>query len=485
MSGSQKFIFFVVFVFLMAIVIGACAEGSPDPDQEITRPEGWSEETHGDNVDANYDLVFEEGVVHRLDVTIVDSDWQTMLDDMTFLYGEFGQGEIGPPGPPPMVNEDQTLAQAPGGVAPGMDVNPIWVPCTVNYNGHQWLHVGIRFKGNSSLRSTWSSGIYKLPMRLDFDEFEDESPEIHDQRFYGFQKLSLSSNWKDDSLLREKITADIFREAGVPAPRTAFYRLYIDHGDGPVYFGLYTMVEIPSTSMLNAQFSGDGGNLYKPEGPGATFAVYDENSFDKETNKVEADYSDVESLYETLHADRGDTETWRTELESVFNVSGFIRWLAVNTIIQNWDTYGRMSHNYFLYNDPTTGLLNWIPWDNNEALRGSELEMRGTLSLPLTEVTDGWPLIRYLMDDPIYYDMYIADILEIVNYVFYPDYMQPMYEAAHELIRPYVLGPEGEIEGHSLLPVPVAFETALTYLNTHVEERYTEAMTFISNPYGY
>ena len=27
-----------------------------------------------------------------------------------------------------------------------------------------------------------------------------------------------------------------------------------------------------------------------------------------------------------------------------------------------------MTHNYFLYNDPDTGKLNWIPWDNNEAL---------------------------------------------------------------------------------------------------------------------
>lgn len=41
----------------------------------------------------------------------------------------------------------------------------------------------------------------------------------------------------------------------------------------------------------------------------------------------------------------------------MFDVDGFLRYLAVNGIIQNWDTYGRMVHNYFLYNAPETGKL--------------------------------------------------------------------------------------------------------------------------------
>ena len=436
-----------------------------DVTQESNRPAGWNEETHGDTVGANYEVVFEEGVVHRLDVTIEAPDWEAMLDDMTSLYGTFGQGNRQP--------------QAGGGIQ-FSDVNPVWVPCTVEYNGNQWLHVGIRFKGNSSLRSTWTNGIYKLPLRMDFDEFEDDYPEIHDQRIYGFQKFSFSSGFKDDSLIREKVTADIFREAGVPAPRTAFYRVYIDHGDGPVYFGLYTMAEIPSTPMLETQFSGDEGNLYKPEGAGATFDTYDEASFDKETNEGEADFSDVASLYDALHAGQGNAETWRAGMEASLNVIGFIRWLAVNTVIQNWDTYGVSSHNYYLYNDPETGLLNWIPWDNNEALWGGS-GSRQALSLALTEVNDRWPLIRYLLDDPVYYDLYVAEVEYTVDFNFYPEYMQPTYADAHDLIWPYVVGAEGEAAGYTLLSSEEAFETSVDDLNTHAEERYDEAMLFISD----
>ena len=74
-----------------------------------------------------------------------------------------------------------------------------------------------------------------------------------------------------------------------------------------------------------------------------------------------------------------NAEAWRAGLEAVFDVDGFLNWLAVNTVIQNWDTYGLMSHNYYLYNDPISGLLTWIPWDNNEAFKTGN--MRTALSL--------------------------------------------------------------------------------------------------------
>ncbi|MGD8807508.1 MAG: CotH kinase family protein, partial [Chloroflexota bacterium] len=46
----------------------------------------------------------------------------------------------------------------------------------------------------------------------------------------------------------------------------------------------------------------------------------------------------------------------------------FLKWLAISAIIQHWDAYGNMSHNYYLYDDPETGQLTWISWDNNMAM---------------------------------------------------------------------------------------------------------------------
>ena len=211
----------------------------------------WTDETHGNKADPNYTVVFPQDEVNRIDIVISEKNWEKMIVDMTEKYGPFGQG------------------RPPGGNSPGD--KPIFVPCDYFFNGKQWYKVGIRFKGNSTLGFAWHRGKWKIPLKLDFDEFEDDYPQIDNQRFFGFKQLSMSSNAMDKSLLREKVAADILREAGVPAAHTAFYAVYIDHGDGSQFWGLYTAVEVVDDTVIETQFSDDNGNLYKPEGPGATF----------------------------------------------------------------------------------------------------------------------------------------------------------------------------------------------------------------------
>ena len=65
--------------------------------------------------------------------------------------------------------------------------------------------------------------------------------------------------------------------------RSAFYRVYLDIGDGngPTYAGLYTMVEDLSNKFLDSQFKDDSGNLYKPDGQAATWSTFSEEDFIK------------------------------------------------------------------------------------------------------------------------------------------------------------------------------------------------------------
>ncbi len=66
--------------------------------------------------------------------------------------------------------------------------------------------------------------------------------------------------------MREKITSDILRAAGVPAAKTAYYSVYLDRGAGPQFLGLYTAVELPDDTLIESQFASDEGNMYKPSG---------------------------------------------------------------------------------------------------------------------------------------------------------------------------------------------------------------------------
>jgi hypothetical protein len=369
--------------------------------------------------------------------------------------------------------------------------DPMWVAADVTFNGQTWTNVGLRYKGNSTLAGAWGAGSLKLGFKLNFDKFEDDYPAIDNQRFFGFDELSFSSNYRDASYLHEKIAADLYREAGIPSAQTSFYAVYMDYGDGPVYVGLYTAVEVIEDTVLSTQFSDDSGNLYKPEGTGASFqaGTFSVDDFEKQTNEDAADYSDILALFEALHADNRTTDpaAWRAGLEAVFDVDGFVHWLAVNTVIQNWDTYGTMAHNYYLYNDPVSGLLTWIPWDNNEALSGGGMGRgmgRGSSdSLDHAGVTATWPLIRYLMDDPVYYTQYVAYVADTANRVYSPDKMIDTFEKAHALIAPYVTGTAaGEAAGTAdpLLESVDAFEQSLATLIDHVNQRFTAAQAFVT-----
>lgn len=423
------------------------------------RPVGWTEETHSNKVDPNLEEVFSDTEVKRIDIVFSADEWATMIADMTSLYGE--------PGGRPQ----------PGGFS---DEDPVFVPANILYKDRTWNNVGVRFKGNSSLSSTWSSGNLKLSFKLDFDEFEDDFPEIDNQRFYGIKKLSLKNNFDDKSLAREKVMADLFADAGMAVSHTAFYAVYVDRGQGPEYFGLYTMAEEVDDSVIKTQYENNDGNLYKPDGTAAQFSEgsFDEDELVKKTNEDDADFGDVQALLAALHAPSriSDPEAWREGLDAVFDTDVFLHYLAVNGIAQNWDTYGRMTHNYFLYQAPETSLLTWIPWDNNEALQTGK--RGGALPLDFANLdTETWPLIGFLYADPVYRERYDMYLQQTIDGPFSVASMHARYNAYETLLEPYA---DMEREGFTFLRSPNDFNSAFDTLRSHTTSRVAATTSYLA-----
>lgn len=461
----MKRIIFSFFMFLgILILVSSCNKENAYEltfDDTIFETTDWTDATHSKGADSDFNEVFNDNSVKRLDFVISKERWDGMLKDMENTYGTFGSG------------------RSRGGLLEPEN-DPIFVPADVYYNDKQWYKVGLRFKGNSSLQSSWGSGILKLSFKMDFDEFEDQYPQIDNQRFYGFKKFSLKNNFNDHSQLREKVGGDIFRNAGLAAPHTAFYTLYVDHGDGPEYFGLYTLVEEVDDTVIETQFLDNNGNLYKPDGDAASFAegTYNQGEYEKKTNEDEADFSDVSDLLSILHDDTRTSapETWRANLEAVFDTDVFLKYLAVNTAMQNWDTYGRMTHNYFLYNDPTTNKLTWIPWDNNEALQTGN--QGGSLPLDFSGLNaTAWPLIGYLYQDEIYKAQYDNYLQEIIGGPFSAGIIQAQYATYSSLIEPYATT---ERQGYSFLNSSGDFQTAINTLNAHAAARVAAVIDYLN-----
>jgi spore coat protein H len=415
------------------------------------RPADWTTETHSNNVEPNYGVVFEENKVHKIHIVFTSEEWAAMQADLSDVLGGSGGGPGG------------------GGGGTFSDQTPLYFAADFYYNDKQWYNVGVRYKGNSSLTAT--NG--KLPLRFKFDKFEDEYPEINNQRFFGFKELAMSSAFKDESLMREKSACDIFRSFGVPATRTAFYEIYIDKGTGSYqYFGLYTMNEVVFDSFLKDYFGSETGNCYKPDGDGAKFSTsgFDLNDFEKKTNET-LGRDDITAMYTALHANTrtSNPTLWKAGLEATFDVDGFLKYLAVNNTIQNWDTYGVMTHNYYLYNDPVMGKLRWIVWDNNEALSDN----RRAIPLAMNTTSTDWPLINFLINDAGYETTYKAYVKSFANSTFAASRMSPIYSAQQSLISTSV---GNEVNGYTHLTGGIgSFNTAVSGLNTHNPSRVSAA----------
>lgn len=427
----------IVACALSAFNACGCSSVQCDDDSaDITRPDFWTRASHCRGVTPDYGEVFDDQVVHIFEISLSPEDHQSTLDDMDDKYS---------------------------GGSPSADLDdspkPIWVPVTVRYDGKKWTEVGMRYKGHSSLKAAWQSGVRKLSFILDFDRFEDDHPDLRNQRFFGFNRLAFGNGYNDPALVRDKLAADIFRAGGVPAARTSYAAVYVDWNDGPVYFGVYTIIEDPADQMLDTQLGNGSGNLYKPWGDAARWLDLDEIGvdevaamFERSTNDEETDFSDITDAIRALHVDRSDPASWRAGLETVFDVANFLRVLAINQVMMNWDSYGCMHHNYFVYANPVDGgRLVWFPWDLNEAMLDRRQEgcpEPGSIMLdeivypePETSIDSAWPLISFLLADEEYRAAYQDEVRAAAAGAFAADRVIAELQRYHDLVAPFVVGP--------------------------------------------
>jgi spore coat protein H len=464
-----------------------------------------ADDIRGRDATPDYRRVFAQDQVGRLDVRVKASDWDTVVSDMEEMLGPFGTGpgRQGSPdaiaacralpegsecsfGTPPISgrcvltpNRGPASCTPVGPVAPGsggdedgvLPRTPIYIPADVTFEGEAFRQVGFRLKGRSNLLNAWVRGNGKLPFRLNLDALEARFPESRDQTFFGFPNLGFDNHQQDASYLRDKIANDLFREAGVAAAQTAFMRVFLDRGAGSFYLGLYTMVEVPDSPMLKRFFGSDDGNLYKPDGMGA-WTVFAKENFPKRTNEEAEDWTDVAGAIAALHAPKDDPARWRASLEARFDVDGFLRWLALNTILGNADAY--TPGNGYLYGSPRhRDRLFWIPWDNDTALQNA-VQLAGdpvpgtgnprpdvTLDLFHDRVESGVPLIRLLMDEAIYRATYRTHVADLLATVFEPSRLGATIRSEHARIAGYVIGEEGEDPSRSFAGTPLEFDATV------------------------
>lgn len=289
-----------------------------------------------------------------------------------------------------------------------------WVHADLTVNGKTYKNVGIRYKGNSTYMSTGRN--LKRPLKIELDHYDA------DLRFHGLKTINLHPGSFDASRAREALAYSVFRAAGVPAPRTAFAEvtLTVPGKYDREYVGLYTFTEQIDKSFLKDRFKTSGGVLMKPERLRGLDYLGDDWEKYKSTYqpKQEATKEQQQRIISFIKlVNQGSDEQFNREIGSYLEMDAFLRFLAVNSLLANLDSFFTLGHNYYLYLSADTNRLTFVPWDvdlsmGNFAFMGTaEQQMDLSLTHPYSGTNKLTDRIMAMNGVPDKYQKIVRDVM--------------------------------------------------------------------------
>jgi len=207
--------------------------------------------------------------------------------------------------------------------------------------------VGVRLKGNFSFQSLGGKSSFKI----DFDQL------VRGQRLVGLEKLTLNNMRQDRSQVHESLGYQVFRAAGVPAPRSGFARVHVN---GQPY-GLYANVESVDHRFLEVNYADGDGNLYEAAW-GADLTPEAMDRFEQDAGD-DLSRADLAELIDRV-GEPGDGVFFAAD--APIDTTEFLRFVAVEAVIGHWDGYWK-SNNYSLYHEPGRDLWSFMPWGLDQA----------------------------------------------------------------------------------------------------------------------
>jgi len=215
------------------------------------------------------------------------------------------------------------------------------VPAKVEVDGREFARLGVHLKG---AQGSFRPLDEKPALTLAFGKFTPG------QNFFGLRKIHLNNSVQDSTYLCEDLAGELFRRAGVPAPRTAWATVELNGRK----LGLYVLKEGFSKDFLAVHFKNATGNLYDG---GLHHEITEPLELD--SGDGSPDRSDLVSL--AAAAQEADLKVRWERLQRVLDLDRFISFMATEILAGHIDGYSLMQNNYRLYFDPTSGRAVFLP----------------------------------------------------------------------------------------------------------------------------
>lgn len=240
----------------------------------------------------------------------------------------------------------------------GYDFN--WTHADFEFGGVTFTNAGARLKGNG----TWLGSLHgsKRAFKVDLNKF------VEHQKLGDLDEMAFNNLIADFSCMSDALAYEFFRDAGVPAPRTAYAWLSVsaegkwDHKP----LGLYVMVEPVDGEFVAEHFDSKKTPVFKPvtyqlfEHMGDDWSAY-AAIYDLKT-KATAEQQRRVIDFARLVSFSTDAE-FAERVGSFLDLDEFARFLAGQVLLSSYDSILADGQNFYVYLDPRSNKFGFIPWD--------------------------------------------------------------------------------------------------------------------------
>ena len=351
-------------------------------------PTKYTNINNSDNADLLYADLFDQSIVHRIEVEM--NNWDEFLNH----------------------SQEEEYYQ-----------------CNLVIDGERLENVAIRTKGHSSNMFVKQGGKDKYSFRFKLDKYDPYT------NYKGLTELCINNFYSDPSCMRDVLCYNAMYDLDAYAPNVGYTDMYLN---GKLY-SFYLLCEQPGTTVGERLATTDDAVFYKAADVG--------NSYDctfrpqMALNNFEVKFGtddELKHIQEVKDAINKVTADNYKFIEDVIDVPSFLKGFAVNAVMGNYDSYnGQMAHNYYvMYNE---GKMYYVGWDYNLSIGnfmdyGAAAESDITTGLYQANAEQR-PMLTNLLKVPEYREMYYSYVKEIVRY--YSDPEKTVNELA-SLIRDHV-----------------------------------------------
>jgi spore coat protein H len=313
-----------------------------------------------------------------------------------------------------------------------------WSRGDLEFGGVWFTNAGLRFKGNGTFLSAIQT--HKRPFKVDLNKHEKK------QEIVGRTVLNFGNLSADLSFLSDALAYEFFRDAGVPAPRTAFARMFltIDGKFAERLLGFYVLVENPDTPWADEIFGVKEVALFKPvthelfNDLGGDWKSYDA-IYDPKTKASERQQQRVIEVAKLVtHANDDD---FAKGIGQFFDLAECARFLACEVMLAHYDGILAQGQNFLLYLDPRSDKFGIIPWDMDHAWGEfpfiSTAERREQSSIWHPWVGENRFLERLLgVED--FKQRYKAELERLLKTLFVPERLNRRIDELAAIVRPAI-----------------------------------------------